>query len=121
VYLKNKELVEQIIFSKEQDKLTPEAEKMLILLANKTIGKMRYNNPDDKEDCLQSGLLVLFSNWRGFDPEKSTNAFAYYTEIFKRGISYGYGVLNYMKGDSKRVAKKISIHTSNDGEGMYNF
>ena len=120
IYLKNKDFYNEILKSKEIDELTPHAQQMMILLANKTIKKMRYYNPIDKEDCLQTGLMIMFSNWRNFDASKSTNAFAYFTEIFKRGIAKGFNELYKLKGDPDRKIKTISIQSSNDGEGIYN-
>ena len=52
--------------SKAQGKLTRNAERMLELLAKKTIKKMRYWSNDDKLDCYQSGLLDMFQNWFNF-------------------------------------------------------
>jgi DNA-directed RNA polymerase specialized sigma subunit len=119
-YLKNKDLLLEIIRSKEQSRLTPPAQKMLILLANKTIKKMRYYNPDDRDDCIQTGLVDMFANWHNFDPNKSTNAFAYFTEVFKRGIARGFNELYKKKGDPDNKHKVISIQSSNNGEGIFN-
>ena len=41
-YLNNRDLYDQMVLSKEQDKLTRDAEKMLILLAEKAINRMKY-------------------------------------------------------------------------------
>jgi hypothetical protein len=120
VYLKNKEFLAEIILSKEQGELTENAKQMLMLLGNKCIKKMRYYNPIDREDCLQTGLMVMFSNWHNFDPAKSNNAFAYFTEIFKRGIAKGFNELYKKKGDPNGDVKQVSIQSSNDGEGIYN-
>ena len=49
MYLNNKDLYIEIIVSKAQGKLTRNAEKMLELLAKKTIKKMRYWSNDDKK------------------------------------------------------------------------
>ncbi len=120
IYLKNKDFYNEILKSKEINQLTPQAQQMMILLANKTIKKMRYYNPIDKEDCLQTGLMIMFSNWRNFDESKSMNAFAYFTEIFKRGIAKGFNELYKLKGDPDKKIKTISIQSSNEGEGIYN-
>lgn len=120
VYLKNKNLYNEIIKSKEQGELTENAKQMLILLANHTINKMSYKDQDDKNDCLQSGILALFANWHKFDPNQSSNAFAYYTEIFKRGIAAGFNELYKKKGDPESNHKLISIQSSNNGEGIFN-
>ena len=58
-YLNNKDLYNEIVKSKEQGKLTREAEKMLILLAERAIRKMKYVDDDDRQDCLQFALLDL--------------------------------------------------------------
>lgn len=119
-YLKAKEFFEEIVISKTEDKLTKRAEDMLILLGYKAIKKLKYFNPDDRDDCLQTGLMVMFMNWRNFDPQKSTNAFAYFTEIFKRGTCRGFHEIHSLKGDSDRDITIISLDNSNDGDGIYN-
>ena len=81
-YLNNRDLYDQIVLSLEADKLTPDAEKMLILLAERAIRKLVYLNEDDKHDCMQFAILDLLKYWRNFNP-KYTNAFAYFTEICK--------------------------------------
>ncbi len=118
-YLNNKELYIEIIVSKAQGKLTRSAEKMLELLAKKTIKKMRYWSNDDKLDCYQSGLLDMFQNWYNFNEDKSINAFAYFTEIFKRGLAKGWNDLYKKKGDNEHQIKLISINSANDGNGLH--
>lgn len=118
-YLNNKELYIEIITSKAQGRLTRNAEKMLEILAKKTIKKMRYYSNDDKLDCYQSGLLDMFQNWYNFNEDKSINAFAYFTEIFKRGLAKGWNDLYKKKGDNEHLIKLISINSANDGNGLH--
>lgn len=121
MYLSNKELYVEIIISKAQGKLTRGAQGMLELLANKTIKKMKYWNSDDRLDCLQSGLLDMFANWYNFNAEKSRNPFAYFTEVFKRGIAKEWNNLYKRKGaDVNNPVKIFSIDSINDGQGMHN-
>ena len=94
MYLNNKDLYVEIIVSKAQGKLTRNAEKMLELLAKKTIKKMRYWSNDDKLDCYQSGLLDMFQNWYNFNEDKSVNAFAYFTQVAKNGYAKGWNKLH---------------------------
>lgn len=119
IYLHNKDLYIEIIVSKAQGKLTNKAKIMLELLAKKTIKKMRYYNNDDRMDCYQSGILDMFSNWYNFNEEKSDNAFAYFTEIFKRGIAKGYNEIYKKKGDSEHLIRLVSIESSNEGQGLH--
>ena len=58
-YLNNRDLYDEMVASKEQDKLTPKAEKMLVLLAERAINKMSYVSEDDRSDCLQFAILDL--------------------------------------------------------------
>ena len=95
-YLNNKDLYAQIVLSKEQGKLTREAEKMLILLAERTIRRMKYVDDQDREDCLQFALLDLLKYWKNFNPDYP-NAFAYFTEIAKRGYAKGWNKIHPTK------------------------
>lgn len=119
MYLNNKDLFIEIIVSKAQGKLTRTAEQMLELLGKKTIKKMRYWSVDDKLDCYQSGLLDMYQNWYNFNEDKSVNAFAYFTEVFKRGLAKGYNEIYKKKGDNEHQIKLISIEGSNDGQGLH--
>jgi hypothetical protein len=112
-YLNNKDFYDEIVKSKEQDKLTPTAEKMLMLLAERAITKMKYVNLDDKKDCLAFAMLDLLKYWRGFNP-KYKNAFAYFTEIAKKGYAKGWNKLYPKKYDGT-----ISINGGMDSEGIY--
>jgi len=94
IYLNNKELYKEIIVSKAMGKLTPEAEKMFILLGKNLIKKFHYKDPDDRLDCYQTAMLSVFRNWHNFDEVKSNNAFAYFSEIFKRGAAAGFGQIH---------------------------
>jgi hypothetical protein len=118
-YLNNKELYIEIVISKAQGRLTRNAEKMLEILAKKTIKKMRYYSNDDKLDCYQSGLLDMYQNWYNFNEDKSINAFAYFTEIFKRGLAKGWNDLYKKKGDNEHQIKLVSINSANDGNGLH--
>jgi hypothetical protein len=40
---------------------------MIILLANRAISRLNYQDYDDKKDCLQTALMHCFQNWRNFD------------------------------------------------------
>ncbi len=95
-YLNNRDLYDQMVLSKEQDVLTKEAEKMLILIAERAINKMKYVSEDDRKDCLQFAILDLLKYWRNFNPIYP-NAFAYFTEIAKRGYAKGWNKIHPKK------------------------
>tara|TARA_A100001037_G_scaffold306579_1_gene352891 strand:- start:1297 stop:1683 length:387 start_codon:yes stop_codon:yes gene_type:complete len=120
-YLNNRDLYDQIVLSKEQDSLTKDAEKMLQLLAERAINKLTYVNEDDRKDCLQFALLDLLKYWRNFNP-KYTNAFAYFTEIAKRGYAKGWNKIHPQKYKGTLSIDRINSKNSDDGDGggMFN-
>lgn len=121
-YLNNKDLFDAIVESKELDKLTPTAEKMLVLLAERAINKLSYVNNDDRDDCLQFALLDLLKYWRNFNP-KYPNAFAYFTEIAKRGYAKGWNKIHPLKYKGTLSIDRISTFGSGEdggGGGMFN-
>ena len=118
--INNRDLFIEIYVSRGMGRLTPEAKNMLVLLAERAIRRMPYYNVDDRNDCIQTGLLNMFQNWYKFNPDKSANAFAYFTEIFKRGIAQGFNELYKRKGDPNNETKIYHINSMNDGEGMFN-
>ena len=71
---------------------------------------------DAVENCLRA--------IQNYDLETATrtgkpNAFAYFTEVFKRGIAKGFNELYKKKGDNDNLIKLLSIEGSNDGQGLH--
>ena len=118
-YLNNKDLYNEIVKSKELDKLTPTAEKMFILLAERTINKLTYVSQDDRNDCLQFALLDLLKYWRNFNP-KYPNAFAYFTEIAKRGYAKGWNKIHPVKYKNTMSIDRVNTSGSDGDGGMFN-
>ena len=118
-YLNNKDLYDEIVKSKEQGKLTRDAEKMLVLLAERAIRKLSYVNEDDRQDCLQFALLDLLKYWENFNP-KYKNAFAYFTEIAKRGYAKGWNKIHPTKYKNTMSIDRISSRNSDQDGGMFN-
>ena len=119
-----KKFTYEIIISKGKGKLTRNAENMIIILATNAIRKKPFYNPDDKDDCLQLSLFNMFNNWHNFNPDKTDNAFAYFTEIAKRSwtemLNFIHNKKGLKPGDQKNI-KLISMNSINiDGGGMYN-
>lgn len=122
-YLEDRDLYYEMIISKGKGQLTKKAQDMLILIAKNTIRKKdrNYNTSDDKNDCIQQGLLHMFQNWKNFNHRKYESAFPYFTEIFKRGLADGINLINNKKSYNDDVIKMISIDRSNDGKGLHTF
>jgi len=111
-YLKPKDLYIEIIVSKEMGKLTRDAEKYLNLLGKNIMKKFYYKDNDDKLDCYQNGMYQIYKNWYLFDELKGDNPFAYYTEIFKRGVAAGWKEVN--KGRNECISMNAIYEDGND-------
>ena len=113
VYLKNKNILKEYHRSIERDEITPELVKMFQLLVSRISHKFYYSNPTDRQDTEAQALYQLLRAWRKFDPNKSDNPFAYYTQVAKMGFTQGFLQLH----PHKFAGKMISLdRTGKDGE-----
>ena len=80
-YVKNSELLAAVVESKNAGKLTPETIAMFTLMISGIAKKMSYKDPEDREDCMAFAMEDLCKYWNRFNPEKSNNPFAYFTQI----------------------------------------
>lgn len=86
-YLNNPDLMEQIRLSKAQGKMTDELAKMCVTLVDKYAMHPQYANIYSyKEDMVSFAYFTLFKSWHYFNPDKSNNPFAYYTQITKHAF-----------------------------------
>lgn len=117
-YVNNKEFTAEIIKCKEDGKLSDFAVSCFIALANRAINKMYYEDPRDREDCIQSALLDCLKYWNGFDPDKSEtpNAFAYFTQMCKNGYAKQWKAIYKKTGlTDEEPLEFISLSTTGDG------
>jgi DNA-directed RNA polymerase specialized sigma subunit len=103
-HVKNADLRNEIIKSKETDELTKDALEMFMLMAKKFSTKLNYIYPEDREDCISFAVMDCFMYWRGYDPNKSQNAFAYFTQIIKNGFAKGWRKLYGNMPKSKKIS-----------------
>jgi hypothetical protein len=120
-YLDDNELFYEIVLSKGRGFLTKKAERMLVLIGENMIRRKNnmYKTQDDKNDCLQTGLLYMFEKWDNFNEKKYKLALPYFSEVFKRGMAQGYNDLINKKTNQEKVVM-ISLDSCNDGEGFHN-
>lgn len=111
-YVSNKELLKEIIESKAQGSLTPRAIVLLDKMIDEISKVFKYRLEEDREDCKAFAMEDVIKYWNRFDPEKSSNAFSYYTQLIKHGSA---------KGWRRLYPIKASMMISISGEhGIYN-
>ena len=111
-YVSGKQLYLEIVKSKEKGELTPEALLLLERMVKEISKIFSYKVEEDKEDCQAFAMEDVIRYWNRFDPAKSTNAFAFYTQMIKHGFAKGWRKLYPVKSTFK-----VSL---NGDKGIYN-
>jgi DNA-directed RNA polymerase specialized sigma subunit len=78
-YVTNGKMLPEVIKSKETGRISDELAKMLMMLTRRYAQRPCFYNYTYKEDMISEALANLCQNALKFNPEKSSNPFAYYT------------------------------------------
>lgn len=85
-YLNNKDMLAEVISSKETGEMSKELVKMLTMLCFRYSQKGCYINYSYNEDMRAYAMMMLVRTWKRFDPAKSSNPFAFFTECIKNSF-----------------------------------
>lgn len=85
-YLKNKDLLAEVISCKEQGKMSNRLAEMLTLLCDRYAMRGNFAGYTYNDDMRGFAMLMLVRTWDAFDPSKSPNAFAFYTQCIKHSF-----------------------------------
>lgn len=85
-YLNNKDMLAELKKSKADGKMTTELTKMIMMLCKRYGQHPWFINYSYNDDMQAFALLTVVKFWNRFDETKSTNAFAYFTQIIKRAF-----------------------------------
>ena len=85
-YIDKKELLAEVIGCKEVDVMSNKLASMLQLIAKKFAQSRNLAGYTYSEDMQAFAMLMLVKTWRAFKPEKSNNAFAFYTQCIKNSF-----------------------------------
>lgn len=78
-YLTNATLLPEVIKCKKKGKISNELAKMLMTLTDRYSKSSKFGGYTFREDMVSEALINLCQNALKFDPEKSSNPFAFYT------------------------------------------
>lgn len=78
-YLPNSRLLPEVVRAKELGRITDELAEMLLMLTRKNAQRPCFSGYSYKDDMISEALTNLCQNALKFNPEKSSNPFAYYT------------------------------------------
>ena len=116
-YINNKEFTAEIIACKKQGKLSKFAIDCFIALANRAVDRLYFEDPRDREDCIQSALFDCINYWKSFDETKTAipNAFAYFTQMCKNGYAKEWKKIHKKTGlDKDDKLEFISLNMSGE-------
>jgi hypothetical protein len=85
-YINNKDMLEEIIKSKEQGEMTDKFARMILLLTKRYAAQGSYSSYTYREDMESYAMFVVCKNWSKFDEKKYDNPFAYFTQTIKRAF-----------------------------------
>jgi DNA-directed RNA polymerase specialized sigma24 family protein len=80
-YISNSDLLEEIIKFKKEGVMSEELGGMLLKIATQYSSKSNFSGYTWKQDMVSESVLTCVKYLKNFKPEKSTNAFAYVTQI----------------------------------------
>lgn len=86
IYLNNKELLAEVKRCKKKGQMSDMLAKMLQLLCSKYAKKGSFINYSYNEDMQAYAMMMLVRTWNSFDPDKSNNPFAFFTQCIKNSF-----------------------------------
>jgi len=107
-YVKNDDLLREILKSKANGKPSRELIEMCRLIASRLITKLYFKDPMDRDDVLMGGWTDMVLYYHKFNPEVSTNAFAYMTQTCKNGFGKNWNKMYKKRKDFNVMHVSIS-------------
>lgn len=94
-YLNNKDLLAEIKICKEKGQMSDKCARMLQLLCANIAKKGNFINYTYNDDMQGYAMMMLVRTWKSFDPSKSSNAFAFFTQCIKNSF------IQFLKSEKK--------------------
>lgn len=86
VYLTNKEMLAELKRCKKKGQMSDILARMLQLLCSRYAKKGNFINYSYNEDMQGYAMMMLVRTWNSFDPDKSSNPFAFFTQCIKNSF-----------------------------------
>jgi len=85
-YVTNKDLFDEIVKFKKEGKMSELLGKQLLTISTHYSSKSNFSGYTWKQDMISESVFTCVKYLKNFNPEKSTNAFAYVTQIIKNSF-----------------------------------
>lgn len=115
IYLSNKELLNEVKRAKRKGEMSNELARMLQMLCAKYARKGSFVNYTYNEDMQAYAMMMLVRTWNSFDPEKSNNPFAFFTQCIKNSF------IQYLNQEKRQRNIRDLILVGQGMNPSYNF
>lgn len=85
-YVTNSDLLAEVIKFKADGKMSEALGKMLLTISSHYSSRSNFSGYTWKQDMISESVFTCVKYLKNFNPEKSTNAFAYVTQIIKNSF-----------------------------------
>ena len=85
-YIDRKELLQDVIDSKVEGKMNDKLATKLVLLTTKYARAANFARYTYNDDMQGYAMMMLVKSWAAFNPDKSDNPFAFYTQCIKNSF-----------------------------------
>lgn len=85
-YLNNRDLLAEVMKSKEIGQMTDKLAHMLTLLCARYGARAQFASYTYNDDMQAYAMMMLVRTWNSFNPEKSNNPFAFFTQCIKNSF-----------------------------------
>jgi len=110
-YVRNKDLLPEIIDCREKGIVSDKLGRMLLLIVENYARKYNWANYTFRDDMKGHAMVHLSNAALKFDPARSNNPFAYYTQVAKNAF------IQIIKQERKQRDIK-DLHIVEGGEGL---
>jgi DNA-directed RNA polymerase specialized sigma24 family protein len=86
IYLSNRELLAEVKKAKKKGEMSNQLARMLQMLCSRYAKKGNFINYTYNEDMQAYAMMMLVRTWNSFNPEKSSNPFAFFTQCIKNSF-----------------------------------
>ena len=85
-YLNNKDMLAEVKASLDQDSPTPKLSRMWMLLVKRYSSRVNFSGYTYRDDMEAYALYMICRTWKSFNPERSSNPFAFFTQCIKHSF-----------------------------------
>ena len=114
-YVTNATLLAEVLRAKALNRVTNELAEMLLLMAQRYSRKSNFVGYSFRDDMISAALVNLCNNALKFNPEKSSNPFAFYTTAIHNSF------LQYMADEKKHRNIRDALLVDAGSNPSFNF